>query len=678
MKILHISVNDKKATYRTRDGSIVCGNSDYVIEFAFDSEWDEHTNKIARFIWNGAFKEVPFSGSTCSVPIINATNSVEVGVYAGNLKTTTGATIPCDRSILCGNSEQRSDPDNTPVIEEYMERAEAAAISAEASKNETVTVADSVADAAEVLVPFAEKAEGKFDNYDYILKQFGVISEQIDSSSVLHKTVPVASDKFAYLKSIGGKTVVYNQILPYEYFKLSSGYDAPETQNGVTFTNNKDGTFTLNGTATGQTTFELFSAYKGGGFVDAIKCVGTFYLGLGATLPDTVQCLVQTNNEADDGGQGASFYGGSGSVVNVGYWLGAIDIIYLFIASGTVFDNLTLKPMLTEGAEEKPFQKPINATPGALLPANVEELKAYGANLIPYPYEDGMGKTSNGITFTVNADGSVHAKGTATGGTYFYLHKGIEYHTVTANAMSSVKTGAGKTFKDCYYLSGQKRVMVYIQSGETVDKTYYPMINYGSEAAPWARYKAPDTKALPKTLPDLHGIFDDDTGTLYADTIDFESGLLTRYITDELYIDGSDTYPATNAITSSKNTYGINIKLGVLPKNLGGVSFLCDKFTPSWSNEYGTAQMYRNGSDIMLRLYINSSVTTTEQAIAWLKENPVRVRYIYLNPITTDIATELDGFDPVFPVEPGGRIEFVNGFDADIPSTVHYNIINSN
>ena len=33
MKTLHISILDKVATYRQRDGEIVCGNSDYQIEF---------------------------------------------------------------------------------------------------------------------------------------------------------------------------------------------------------------------------------------------------------------------------------------------------------------------------------------------------------------------------------------------------------------------------------------------------------------------------------------------------------------------------------------------------------------------------------------------------------------------------------------------------------------------
>ena len=101
MRILHISVLDKKATYLSRDGDIVCGNSDYVIEFAFDAEWAEHEEKIARFIWNGHYKDVTFTGTTCPVPIITNASEVEVGVYAGELSTTTPATIGCQKSILC-------------------------------------------------------------------------------------------------------------------------------------------------------------------------------------------------------------------------------------------------------------------------------------------------------------------------------------------------------------------------------------------------------------------------------------------------------------------------------------------------------------------------------------------------------------------------------------------------
>ena len=112
MKILHISITDKKATYRERDGDIVCGNSDYMIEFTFDKEWDVHTVKTARFIYGGRYQDVVFEGTDCSVPILSGVTSVSVGVYAGDLYTTTPAIIGCKQSILCTNGLPESPSDD--------------------------------------------------------------------------------------------------------------------------------------------------------------------------------------------------------------------------------------------------------------------------------------------------------------------------------------------------------------------------------------------------------------------------------------------------------------------------------------------------------------------------------------------------------------------------------------
>lgn len=106
MRTLHINVLDKKATYLSRDGDIVCGNSDYMIEFAFDAEWDGYDEKTARFIWNGQYQDVKFVGTACYVPIVTHTTELRVGVYAGELSTTTSATISCQKSILCDSSSR--------------------------------------------------------------------------------------------------------------------------------------------------------------------------------------------------------------------------------------------------------------------------------------------------------------------------------------------------------------------------------------------------------------------------------------------------------------------------------------------------------------------------------------------------------------------------------------------
>ena len=100
MKNLHISVVDKIATFFQRDGEIVCGNSDYKLEFTFDDEWNGITTKTARFRWGGENHDVKFTGNTCSVPIISDAESVVVGVFSNNISTTP-VVIPCKRSILC-------------------------------------------------------------------------------------------------------------------------------------------------------------------------------------------------------------------------------------------------------------------------------------------------------------------------------------------------------------------------------------------------------------------------------------------------------------------------------------------------------------------------------------------------------------------------------------------------
>jgi YD repeat-containing protein len=99
--ILHVTVANKVATYNRRDGEIVCGNKDYTIQFTFDEEWAGQGVKTARFISAQGYEDVVFEGNEVAVPVIINSFSVQVGVFAGDLQTTTPATIPCRKSILC-------------------------------------------------------------------------------------------------------------------------------------------------------------------------------------------------------------------------------------------------------------------------------------------------------------------------------------------------------------------------------------------------------------------------------------------------------------------------------------------------------------------------------------------------------------------------------------------------
>lgn len=86
---------------RSPAAEIVCGNSDYFIEFAFSAEWNEHTLKTARFFFADTTIDKVFEGNVVQVPIVKDSTVLEVGVYAGNLRTTTPALIGCKKSILC-------------------------------------------------------------------------------------------------------------------------------------------------------------------------------------------------------------------------------------------------------------------------------------------------------------------------------------------------------------------------------------------------------------------------------------------------------------------------------------------------------------------------------------------------------------------------------------------------
>lgn len=103
---IEIIVREKVARLANKHDFAVCGNSDYKIKFDFDSEWDAYEVKTARFKYNGTYTDVVFNGCECPMPIITSAFRVEVGVYAGDLRTTSCAVLPLKKSIICGSETE--------------------------------------------------------------------------------------------------------------------------------------------------------------------------------------------------------------------------------------------------------------------------------------------------------------------------------------------------------------------------------------------------------------------------------------------------------------------------------------------------------------------------------------------------------------------------------------------
>lgn len=126
-----IEIKDKIATCLT-ESPIVCGNSDYVVDFVFDEEWNAHNVKTAIFVVNGKAMPQVFAGNECPVPVIQNTLFTWVGVFAGTiddgtLSTSTPALVKCIPCITDGDRIPAPPPDDVynqimGLLNQYIEQ----------------------------------------------------------------------------------------------------------------------------------------------------------------------------------------------------------------------------------------------------------------------------------------------------------------------------------------------------------------------------------------------------------------------------------------------------------------------------------------------------------------------------------------------------------------------------
>jgi hypothetical protein len=130
MPNINISVAGKIATNLTPDTRIVCGNSDYTLTFTFDDEWNAFPQRTARFVFyrNGRtwYEKAEFSGTVVNCPVLSGVEFVLVGVYAGELHTTTPAQVLCERSILCDDADEFVGVQAKETLEDLIARVERA------------------------------------------------------------------------------------------------------------------------------------------------------------------------------------------------------------------------------------------------------------------------------------------------------------------------------------------------------------------------------------------------------------------------------------------------------------------------------------------------------------------------------------------------------------------------
>lgn len=118
-KVIEITIRNKVA--RIASSPIIVGkNKDYIVRFNFDEDWDKYDTKTARFSQDDEYQDIIFTGNECSMPALDGGKVVEVGVYAGDISTTTPAYLKVHKSII---DDDGVPADPTPdVYAQIMER----------------------------------------------------------------------------------------------------------------------------------------------------------------------------------------------------------------------------------------------------------------------------------------------------------------------------------------------------------------------------------------------------------------------------------------------------------------------------------------------------------------------------------------------------------------------------
>lgn len=343
--------------------------------------------------------------------------------------------------------------------------------------------------------------------------------------------------------------------------------------------------------------------------------------------------------------------------------------------------------MVNEGSTPLPYEPYFSG----LRSAPVTEVVSEGVQMIPYPYTENS-KTYNGVTWTVNADRSITASGTATDYSTFYLANKEKIpnapFTVAINGIDSTNVALMFRMYDANntivferriytwdkvdpteYPTATYYVMFLVRDNNVaVSGTFKPMLAIGTTAQPYKPYIMPRKITIPESVRPAHGIPNTDCYDRirwrYDEPIDKwvrESekrlGVVDMGTLDWIYgIWGSDMVFSTLALTDIKqNTNAVVCTIPFVKATEVYNAIVDNSFTV-------------NGQAIRGRFSNYTDVATFKAALSG-----VMLVYELATPEVTDISHLLPE-DNLIGVEGGGSITMQNEYGYDVPAKVTYQI----
>lgn len=122
-KTIHITVRSRVPTI-TEGEDVISHNSDYVIKFDFDEEWQSTVKTVYFACEDGSYQPVVINGNACPVPVLNGEHRrIFVGVQAGSIEkpSVLKTTCPCCLKVRDSIADYLGQPIPDPTPDVYQQ-----------------------------------------------------------------------------------------------------------------------------------------------------------------------------------------------------------------------------------------------------------------------------------------------------------------------------------------------------------------------------------------------------------------------------------------------------------------------------------------------------------------------------------------------------------------------------
>lgn len=326
-----------------------------------------------------------------------------------------------------------------------------------------------------------------------------------------------------------------------------------------------------------------------------------------------------------------------------------------------------------------------------MLYGRSEQKQYRGKNLLPTTMYE-KSRVTNGVTFINNGDGSITVSGTATDITYFNLwgynvlgDKGViqgiapgdilyvsDCLLQQTNSKMIVSTVSNRS-TSFYDSTTTMYVAIRVGKGESVNKTFYPQIEKGSEATSYEPYVGGQPSPSPNYPQRIKSVVNPTVKVTNEDGLKVQSVTLNnitlnaisvssggnvtidgkQYIADYVdvergkYVQMIQTDQVQSNITWTIQKQQKGYSLGYASIYKSGIPTKEPGMEKTWKSNIGdSSDAWSNGFSFgrstvfWIVPYENDGNITSDDINAWLVEHPMDIMYPLAEPIETDLTPE--------------------------------------